>query len=120
MFKTTAAYVSGGICGEIWWPSGALCGTTISANLRGPWGIMDRFSEPASFRDALLHLLRDNGGDFQSAEFTEDTVIRVERREILSPGKYRVHVFERQIGQLKGCADLVREGAYTCDFMGEE
>ena len=119
MFKTTAAYVSGGICGEIWWPSGALCGTTISANLRGPWGIMDRFSEPASFRDALLSMLCSDGGDYQNPEFTEDTVIRVERRKITAPGKYQVHVYERAIKDLPNCADLVRDGVYACDFFGD-
>src|SRR5687767_6605036 len=116
-FHTTAAYLSGGICGHMWMPA-VMAGKPVQKNLRGPWGIMDRFSEPASFRDALLGLLMEEGGDFQDAAFTADTVIRVERRASDGNGKYRVHVWEREVAQLH--RDLVNEEAYTSDFFGDE
>ena len=87
-FQTTAAYLSGGICGPIWWQVGQLCGRPINKSLRGAFGIMDRCSESASFRDALELLLSEEGGDFQSASFTADTVIRIERRRVDAPGKW--------------------------------
>lgn len=117
-FQTTAAYLSGAICGSMWWPVGQLGGRPINKNLRGPWGIMDRFSEPASFRDALLHLLMEEGGDFSGASFSADTVIRIERRKVESPGKYTVHTKELQLDQI-GCEDLVNEEAYNSDFFGD-
>ena len=116
-FTTTAAYVSGGICGSLWWPAGSLAGKPVNADLRAK---MACFSEPASFRDALDSLLMEEGGDFNGAAFTADTVIRVERRCVDAPGKYRVHVWEREIGQLRECGDLVNGEAFTGDFMGED
>lgn len=118
-YRTTAAYLSGGICGSIWWPVGQLCGKPINADMRGAWGIMDRFSEPPSFRDALLSLLMRDGGDFQNAQFTADTVIRIERRRVDGAGKYTVHVKELELSRI-GCSDLVNDEAYTGDFMSEE
>ena len=56
-YNTTAAYISGGICGPIRWPHGAMAGRPLRKNLRGRWGILDCFTEPASFREALLRLL---------------------------------------------------------------
>jgi hypothetical protein len=114
-FRTTAAYLSGGLCGSIWWPTGAMCGKPLQAELRG---IFSRFSEPASFRDAFLHLLMREGGDFQSASFTADTVIRIERRRVDGAGKYTMHVKEIELSKL--ASDLVNEDAYVGDFMGEE
>jgi hypothetical protein len=64
-YNTTAAYISGGICGPIRWPYGAIAGRPLRKNLRGRWGILDRFTEPASFREALLRLLCEEGGEFQ-------------------------------------------------------
>jgi hypothetical protein len=116
-FRTTAAYISGGICGHMWMPD-ALAGRPIQKDLRGPWGIMDRFTSPASFRDALLLLLMEEGGDFQDPAFTADTVIRIERWANDGAGKYRVHVWEREIGQLH--QDLVNDAAYTSDFFSDE
>lgn len=116
-FKTTAAYVSGGICGPIWWPAGALCGMTLRADMRGTWAY-PKLEKGDSFRDWLLSLLTHKGGDFQAASFTADTVLRVERRAVDGPGKYRIHVWERPIAEL--CADLVNVDAYTCNFIGED
>jgi hypothetical protein len=118
-YQTTAAYISGGICGNLWMPQ-APAGICVNANARGPFGLFNRFTEPASFRDALLLLLSERGGDFRSAEFTADTVFRVERRKITAPGKYEIHVWEREISSLPGCADLVNSEAHTADFMGCE
>lgn len=117
-YTTTAAYLRGGLCGAIWWPTGAVCGKPVKSNLRGVWGFMPE-GEGRSFREALLGYLMREGGDFQNASFTSDSVLRVERR--CSDGKgYRVHVWEREIAALPDCADLVNTEAYTSDFMGED
>jgi hypothetical protein len=115
-YVTTAAYLSGGICGKLWMPC-AMAGLTIRKNLRGYWGFFDKGD---TFREALLSLLRREGGDFQNAQFTADTVLRIERRSVESAGRHTVHVWEREIGQLPDCSDLVNADAYTGDFLGEE
>lgn len=113
-FKTTCAYVSGGLCGRIWMPA-VKAGKCFRGDVRAQ---IDRFSDSrgTKFRDVLLHMLMEHGGDFQAALFTADTVLRVERRWVESPGKYHVHVFERELAQLRDCADLVDPGTYTSDW----
>jgi hypothetical protein len=118
-FKTSAAYVSGGICGNLWMPK-APAGFPIRANARGPWGFFDRFTDPASFRDALGTLLRERGGDFRNPRFTADTVLRVDRVKVTAPGVYSVHTWEREISALPDCADLVSADAFTADLIGED
>lgn len=117
-FQTQAAYISGAICGALWWPAGALAGTPVNINLERE---RHRFADRAglTFRDMLLHVLAEKGGDFQGAEFSADTVIRVERVKV--EGSMRtVHVREREISQIKGCDDLVNAEAYAGDFFGED
>lgn len=116
-FHTSAAYLSGGICGHMWMPN-AMAGKPLNKDARGAWGFFDRLDQP-SFRDALLSLLMAEGGDFQDAAFTADTVFRIERRRQTDKG-YEVHVWEREISQLPDCADLVNSEAYVSDFMGED
>lgn len=117
MFKTTSATVSGGICGHMWMPN-VMAGTTFSVQLRGLWGIMDRFTEPASFEDALSMYLTEKGGDFQDAQFTADSCIRVERVAYDGHGRSRVHVRELELSKL--VPDLVNAEFYTGDFCGDE
>ena len=64
MYTTTAAYISGGIFGATRWPYGARAGRPLRRNLRGPWGILDRFTEPASVREALLSLRATRAASF--------------------------------------------------------
>ena len=116
-FRTTEAYISGGICGSMWWPAGLMAGKPVHAHLRGAFGLMDRFSEPASFRDACDSLLMQEGGDFSRASFTADTRIVVIRKRKDGNGRYTVHVWERELAQLADCADLVNADAYTGDFL---
>lgn len=118
-FKTTEAYISGGICGHMWWPD-AMAGKPYRVNLRGTFGLLGRFSEPATLRDALLLALSENGGDFQNAAFTGDTELVIIRKRPEGPYRYSVHVRTRQLSGLPSVADLVNEQAYTGDFMGEE
>ena len=117
-YRTTAAYLSGGICGHMWMPN-AMAGKPLNKNARGAWGFFDRCSNPASFRDALSLLLMEEGGDFQDASFTADTVFRIERVKKLPKG-YEVHVWEREIASLPDCADLVNTEAFVSDFMGDD
>jgi len=58
-FRTTAAYLSGGVCGPIWLPPGLVCGRPLRHNLRGVWGF---YRDGDSFRSALLSLLCREGG----------------------------------------------------------
>ena len=120
-FYTSAAYLSGAICGHMWWPSDSLAGFPLQIDLRSYDGF-GKFSDPAgtTFRDVLLSILRAKGGDFQDAEFSEDTVIRIERRAVDAPGRYRVHVREFPVSSLPDCEDLVRSDSFACDFFGEE
>lgn len=113
----TTAYLSGAICGPIWWPVGELCGRPLRVDLHS---CMRRFSTPATFADAVRSIAMEEGGDFQSASFTADTVIRIERRTPLAGGAYRVNVWERELLQLPACADWVNADAYAADFMGGE
>ena len=116
-FATISAYISGGVCGCLWWPQ-AKGGMPLNVNLRAE---IERFSDSsrATFRDVLMHVLMDKGADFQSALFTADTVIRVERRAVDGPGKYRTHVWERPVSALRDCSDLIDEESHVCDFLSE-
>jgi hypothetical protein len=118
-FHTTEAYVSGAICGHMWWPD-AMAGKPFRKSLRGSWGIMGRVSGlGVTFADALQFLLMEDGGDFQDAQFSADTRITVIRRKITGPGKYELHVWERELADLPTCADLVNADAYTGDFFND-
>lgn len=116
-FKTTEAYISGGITGRIWWPTGQQCGRPFRVNYRS---ITDRFStDDATFRETLLSYLAENGGDFQDAEFTADTELVIIRRRVLGNGRYELHTRTRTLDQLHDCADLVNAEVYTSDVIGE-
>jgi len=118
-FKTTEAFISGGICGHMWMPA-VMGGFPFRQNLRGPWGIMDRFTESVSFADALNSLLMEKGGDFQDSAFTADTRITIIRKRQVGAGKYELHVWEREVADIAGCGELVHADTFTGDFMGEE
>lgn len=119
-YRTTEAYISGAICGSLWWPVGQMAGAPFRANLRGQWGCMDRFTEPVSFRDTFDSLLNEKGGDYSGARFTADTRVVVIRKQYQKPGVYTVHVWERELSQLPDCADLVAEDVYTGDVIGND
>jgi hypothetical protein len=89
----------------------------IQKNLRGAFGVMDGACECSTFKEMLDGVLLRNGGDFQDAAFTEDTVIRIERRAPFKPSGYMVHVKEIPVAKLKGCEPYVREGVYASDFF---
>lgn len=118
-YRTTAAYISGAICGETWMPQ-VRAGIFFQGDVRNQ---IARFSDSrgATFEDVIRHMIMEHGGDFQNARFTADTVLRVERRYVESPGKYQVHVFERELSQLPDCADWVDAETYTSDLCdGDE
>ncbi len=113
----TEAYLSGGICGPIWWPTGSICGRPLRVNLRSKF---KRFSDPASFRDVLESVLMEEGGDFQAAKFTADTEIVLLRKTSLSAYKYQVRTRVRELCSKAEFADLVNSDVFTFDFMGDE
>ena len=107
------AWLSGAICGQMYWPVGQLGSININATCRGPWGF---YSKGDSWRDALNSLLMKKGGDFSGSQFTADTVIRFELRVIDGPGRWHVRVKELAISELPNCADLVNADAMVSDF----
>ena len=115
-FRTQSAYVSGAICGRLWWPAGAMGGTLINEPLPSAF---KRCGPGASFNDALSLILCERGGDFQGASFTADTVVRIERVGYRNGARY-VHVFEREIRDLYDCAGLADADCYVCDFFGDD
>ena len=116
-FKTTAAYLSGAICGHMWMPC-AMGGLPVKTALRGVFGIMPGQRDAKTFREALEGVLMRQGGDFRDSGFTEDTVIRIERRKVIGPGKYEIHVKEIELSKLPDCLDLVTKDTYTSDYLG--
>ena len=113
-YQTTAIYLSGAICGDLW--MGGLAGTPHNIDLQRE---RNRCGEQPSIRDLLLLVLAERGGDFQGAEFAADTVIRIERRNVQAPGVYTMHIRERELANLPDCADLVNMNAYSSDFFGD-
>jgi hypothetical protein len=65
----------GGICGPIWWPAGAKCGSDLSVNLSREIGRI--CGGKPTLRDAIELVMSEKGGDFQSAHLTSDTEICV-------------------------------------------
>lgn len=120
-YRTTAAYVSGGICGSLYWLIGAPGGKPINLDIRPQIRRFGPNSSGVTFRDVLDHLLMEHGGDFQSARFTADTVIRVERRRMIGPTTQAIHVFERPILEWSSAdlADFADPDTFTADVMGE-
>ena len=116
-FRTTAAYVSGGICGAMWMPN-TDGGKPYRFNLTGYGGFIPR--EQYSFRDVLLSCLTRDGGDFQNPTFTSDTIIRIERRKIIGNGQSHIHVKEIKVADLRDCDDLVSADAFVGDFLGDD
>lgn len=110
-YQTTAAYVSGAICGDLWMPQ-TLAGKPVKIDLERE---MKRFNSPATFRDVLLSILMEQGGDFLNAEFSEDSIIRIERTTDRRAGTYSVHVKEIPISRIE--PDLVREDVLASDFF---
>jgi hypothetical protein len=117
-FSTKEAYVSGGICGDLWWPQ-VLGGKTFRANLRGLMNEWDRH-DCDTFAECLESLLMENDGDFQGGKFTADTEIVIIRKAFDGGGRYRVHVRRYLVADLPGCKDIVNTDAYTGDFLGED
>lgn len=114
-YQTISAYVSGSIVGSLWMPS-VEGGILFNGNLRQQFNrYVDKSG--ATFRDALLSMLNENGGDFQNPQFSADTVIRVERRHVERPGVYTMHIHERELSELRDCADLVNSDALTGDLI---
>lgn len=118
--RHTSATLQGGLCGSLWWPVGQLAGFPITEDMRARFA---RFAHPdagdhITFRDALLSVLSERGGDFQGASFTEDTelVLRMEKRD---GSRSRIVVKGIPLSSLPDCADLVRAEAFAGDFNGE-
>ncbi len=114
-FRTTAAYLSGAVCGALWSSNLHKAGLPLRVDLRSPFNRIDG----ASFRDVLELILSEKGGDFNDAAFSSDTVVRIERRRVDAPGRYSVHVRELALSNI-GCGDLVDADALASDFFGDD
>lgn len=117
-YRTHRAYFSGGLCGRIWMPDTA-AGTPFHDDAGARFA---RFSDPrgATFRDALLSALMEKGGDFQSAKFTADTELIVERIRVHGPGRMSVHTRRWPVADLPDCGDLVDPECFSWDFNGAD
>lgn len=91
-----------------------MAGKPIQRDARGAFGF---YAKGDTFREAFASLLMREGGDFQNAQFTADTVLRIERRTKNARGMYSVHVREIELAKL--CPDLVNVEAYSGDFFQE-
>jgi hypothetical protein len=112
-FKTTKAVLQGALCGNIWWPA-TKCTLPLTEDMRRRF---ERFStSDISFRDALLSTLMEQGGDFQSASFTADTVLIIRRARILPNGHVESYSREIEVSRLKDCADLVDADTMSYDY----
>lgn len=115
-YQTTSIRLTGALCGPIWWPVGAMCGKDIDIDLERERA---RMGGKASFRDLLLHVQMEHGGDFQGASFTAGTVIEVTRAE-WSEGRRRSHTRILDVATLPGCDDLTDADTYSYDFGMED
>lgn len=122
-FQTTETSLQGAICGRLWMPA-VTGGRTHHENLRRRF---DRFSDGrgATFRDALLSCLTENGGDFQNAQFTADTEIVIVRKartptRVTRGEAWTVREYRRKVLDLPDCADLVNADCDSADLYGDD
>ena len=102
--------LSGGITGKMWWPTGAQGITPINLDLTREAARMDN----PTLRELLLHVLAENGGNFQSSEFTADSFITVTSRK---PGQKRWRDWELSV--FPSIRDMLNPDVGTYDFTGE-
>ena len=111
--NTVTHRVSGYIVGDMWMPS-SLGGKPCSANLRSVQARGNR----TTYQELIEFILMEDGGDFQNAQFSEDSEIIVEYRKPQGPGKY-LYV-SKTIPIAKIAPDAVRKDCYSSDFFGGE
>src|SRR5574337_2225444 len=83
----TSAKIVGGTCGDLWWPVGAKATKYLHKDLAEVFDGYRRQNLRATFRDALVSILRGESGDFQSTLFTADTVVLVHRQVTTREGR---------------------------------
>lgn len=113
-YHTTSIKIHGAICGNMWMPQ-SMASRDLNKYVRGTWGFYDKGD---SFREALMSLLNKEGGDFQNAEFSADTVILIERKSAPVTGVFATHIKEIPILKLE--ADLVNTEWNSYDFNNGE
>ena len=118
--STTKARLVGGICGSLWMPA-IDGGIEFSTDLRDQFDRMAG-TGPTTFRDALLHVLMANGGDFQNPKFTGDTRLVVTRTCPDRSDFRRTRTKEWMLSEVTrgDIADLVNNEIYVNDFVGDE
>lgn len=107
----------GGICGPIWWPVGAKCGSDLSVNLSRE---IDRIvGGRVTLRDVIQLVMSERGGDFQSAMLTADTEISVTAYRAGPDQRIRSKRTRYwPITAFGSIADYVDQDAHTGDFHG--
>jgi hypothetical protein len=113
---TFQSYISGAVCGPIWWPVGQICGRPVSAALRqGPGRNEWERHGCATFAEACDAVLMNEGGDFQGCKFTADTLLIV--RMTSGDGRSKRTIEKTfELSKLPGCAEYVDSDHYACDF----
>jgi hypothetical protein len=72
VIQITDISISGYLVGGMWWPAGVTGYKRVAYSVTREDG---RFSEPGTLRDHVLHLLMEQGGDFQGAELAHAEII---------------------------------------------
>jgi len=113
-YHTFTTEIRGAFCGHIWMPN-IKATLPVNDDLRARF---NRFSSKAgaTFRDALLSLQNEKGGDFQSVNFTADTVLYIERVRTIATNHYETRVKEIPVSDLPDCADLVDQETFSYDY----
>lgn len=102
--------IQGGVTGAMWWPTGVRAGRSFSISARDMDSLDARMDSP-SLRELLLHVLSDEGGDYQGAEFTSDAVLTV--RGVARTREWPLTAFP-------SVRDLIAVDTFAGDFVGEE
>lgn len=105
----------GGICGAIWWPVGAKCGSDLAVDISREMGRIT--GGKPTLRDVIELVMCEKGGDFQMARLTADTEILVTSRR-LTDGRTKTHTRYWSVTAFPSIADYVDAETCTGDFCG--
>lgn len=105
-YTTITRYVSGSIVGPTC--GGAMAASSFTANLTRVRAELSYSSKhKPTVKEMVKHAMIDYSGDFTDPTLSADTSVVIERRFVISPGHYAVHI--RKIPVSKFAPELVDE-----------